>query len=65
MSRRCSSTQALNAWIVVQDAIEHPDYCIDEHDSASVTERKLALRKKIKDAMNIISSFIANPQRGE
>lgn len=65
MSRRCSSAQALDAWTIVMDALEHPDYCIDEHDNASVTERKLALRKKIEEAMNVISSYIANPQRSE
>ena len=63
MSRRCSSAQALDAWCVVRDALANPNFCINEDDSETVARHKLDTQNKIRQAITIISSFIANPER--
>ena len=63
MSRRCSSAQALDAYVIIKDSLEHPDYCINEYDCETTTKRKLEKLAKIKDALNIVASFIDNPDR--
>ena len=63
MSRRCSSAQALDAWIIIRDALANPTFCIAEEDSESVTRFKLDQQNKLREAVGIMASFIANPER--
>lgn len=63
MSRRCTSANALDAWVVIRDALANPNFCVEEDDSETVTRSKLDTQNKIRQAIIIISSFIANPER--
>ena len=61
MSRRASSAQALEQWTIIKDALANPDFCPHEHDSESVTRDKLDKLHKIRGAISVVGSFIANP----
>jgi hypothetical protein len=62
MSRRTTSAQALEAWVVIKDALANPNYCIHEDDCESVTKFKLDQLTKIRAAISVVGSFIANPE---
>ena len=63
MSRRCSSAQALDAWVVIRDALANPNFCINEDDNETITRHKLDTQNKLRQAITIMASFIANPDR--
>lgn len=61
MSRRCSSPQALDAYVFIKNCLNADNYCIKNTDNEIETLRKLNLRKEIDKQLGIIESFIANP----
>ncbi len=62
MSRRCDSAQALEQWSIIKDALAQPDFCLHEDDNETVTRYKLDRLNKIRTAVQVIGSFIANPE---
>lgn len=65
MSRRCTSPQALDALMVIRDLIDkYEPMKIGMYDCEKTTKDKLHDNHKLADAMIVVSSFIANPDRG-
>lgn len=61
MSRRATWSQAFDAWTILRDALANPNYCIHENDCESVTVYKLGKQRQLRENINVLSSYLANP----
>lgn len=63
MSRRCTWTQAFDAWVELKDYIELTHYQVSNTDGEEVTKRKLAKLHSLTNAVSVVGSYLANPDK--